>query len=172
MRSPTPGSAMPGWSAGFSPRAAPNERRMSPRDFPGVKRLLRFRFGDRSLEREVDAEIRSHIAMRIEQLVARGWSEEAARAEAARRFGNLTDGRRQVLAAAKAGESRMRRRESFDALRHDTWLAIRQLRRAPGFAALAIATFAIGIALTSAVFAVLDGVLLKPLPVEHPERLV
>ena len=60
----------------------------------------------------------------------------------------------------------------IDSLRQDVLHALRQIRRAPGFSALAIITFALGIGLTTGVFAVVEGVLLRPLPFGEPERLV
>jgi putative ABC transport system permease protein len=145
---------------------------MSLGDFPGIRRLLRQRRGSRGLEQEIDDEIHAHIAMRVEQLVAAGWSVEAAEAEAARRFGNAREGRQRIIAAAREGAERSRRRHVLETLQQDIRLAVRQMRRAPGFTALALATFALGIGLTAAVFAVLDGVLLQPLPFPQPERLV
>ena len=57
-------------------------------------------------------------------------------------------------------------------VRQDTTLALRQLRRGPGFAFVAIITLALGIAATTAVFAVVDAVMLRPLPFNDPDRLV
>src|SRR4051812_39428230 len=139
---------------------------------PGIRRLLRLRVSPRALEREVDDEIRAHLEMRVEHLVARGWSAAAARAEAERRFGNVAEGRRRILTSARSTEHRMRFRDWLDTVRQDARLALRQMRRAPGFALFGALTFALGIGLTSVVFTVVDGVLLKPLPFPRPERLV
>jgi len=57
-------------------------------------------------------------------------------------------------------------------LRSDLYFALRQLRKSPGFAFTAILTLALGIGTTTAIYSLIDGVLLKPLPLPHPEQLV
>jgi hypothetical protein len=56
-------------------------------------------------------------------------------------------------------------------LRSDFYFAWRQLRKSPGFAFTAILTLALGIGTTTAIYSLIDGVLLKPLPLPHPEQL-
>ena len=60
----------------------------------------------------------------------------------------------------------------IDTLRHDLVQALRSLRRRPTFAVLAVVTLALGIGATSAIFSVVNGVLLRPLPFERPEELM
>src|SRR5918993_2030531 len=60
----------------------------------------------------------------------------------------------------------------FEQARHDITFALRQLRRAPGFAFIAAITLALGIGVNSAIFALVDATLLRPLPFREPERLV
>ncbi len=73
---------------------------------------------------------------------------------------------------ARLPEPRMSLIRRFDEVRHDVGGALRQMRRAPAFTALAIATLALGIGANSAIFALVDATLLRPLPVPGPERLV
>ncbi|HKG96157.1 MAG TPA: ABC transporter permease [Gemmatimonadaceae bacterium] len=131
-----------------------------------------FRLRARDVAAEVDDEIAAHVQMRVEDLVRRGWGAEAARAEAVRRFGDLGEARRRLRATAREREGRIRMREWLESVRQDAAYAVRQARRAPGFTALAVLTFALGIGATTAVFTVVDGVLLRPLPLAEPERLL
>src|SRR5690349_10343734 len=120
------------------------------RDFPSIRRTFRLApRGRTEIEREVDDELEAHIAMRIEQYIARGMSPAEARAEALRRLGDLPTARQAIIESVRRREGRMRIRSWLDAVRQDTLHALRQLGRAPGFAALAIITFALGIGLTT-----------------------
>lgn len=111
-----------------------------------------------------DEEARFHIERRIEEHIRNGMSPEDARREAHRQFGSLT-------------RARERSREAntlpwlADALQ-DLRYAARQLRRNPGFALTAILTLAIGIGANTALFGVVNELLLKPLPVPSPLELV
>ena len=120
---------------------------------------------------EVDAEIQFHIQMRIRDLTALGMSEAEARDEALRRFGDLTEARASLT---RETSSRIRRGTRITWLR-DLWqdlgLAIRATRRRPGFATVAIFTLALGLGLTTAVLAVLDRLVLNPLPYPSADRL-
>ena len=60
----------------------------------------------------------------------------------------------------------------FRSLQSDLIVTLRQLRRAPGFAVIVIATLALGIGVTTAVYSLVDGVLLRPFPLLHPEQLM
>ena len=73
---------------------------------------------------------------------------------------------------ARVPEPRMSLMRRFDELRHDVGGALRQMRRAPAFTALAILTLALGIGANSAIFALVDATLLRPLPVPGADRLV
>ncbi|MEP7345313.1 MAG: ABC transporter permease [Gemmatimonadaceae bacterium] len=141
--------------------------------FAGLRRYLGLtRWGRRATQREVDEELDAHVAMRVAHLVARGRTPEHARLEALRRFGDLASAREALVASAQRRNQRLLVREWLASVRQDAGYALRQMRRAPGFAAFSIATFALGIGLTTAVFATVDAVLLRPLPFPAPGRLV
>jgi predicted permease len=140
---------------------------------PGVRRLFRWpaRRPD-DVRAEVDDEIRLHLELRAEQLVARGLPPEQARAEAERRFGRIDEARARLHASAARREGRRRLRDAADALGRDLRLALRGLRRAPGFAAVAVLSLALGVGANTAVFSLINAVMLRSLPVRDPGRLV
>src|SRR5437867_7815748 len=127
-------------------------------------RRLRFLFRRDCLERELDEELRLHLEMKAQEHREAGLPPEAARREAARRFGNTTliteDSRRVWLFAA------------LEELVCDVRYALRMLRRSPAFTVVAIASLALGIGVNTAVFTLADVLLLRKLPVRNPDELV
>lgn len=116
------------------------------------------------IDREIDAELQAHIALRMDDNLAAGMSRAEARRNALVQFGNPTATREHV-AAADANLT-------LEGLARDIRYAFRQLRRSPGFAFTAILTLALGIGVNVVVFGVLNSILLRPLNVASAERLV
>ena len=139
---------------------------------PGARRAFSFPAGVRPVEVDVDEEIGFHLAMREERLRAQGLASDAARAAARRRFGDVEQVRRECVAIDRHLVRRRRTATTLEDLMRDVVLALRGLRRAPGFAAAALFTLALGIGAATAIFSVAYGVLLRPLPFPAPERLV
>jgi predicted permease len=113
---------------------------------------------------ELDEEIESHLALATADKRDRGATSEVARREAEQDFGNK--------ALVKDVVRRMWGWSWLESLQQDTKYALRQLRRSPAFSATVITTLAFGIGAATAMFTVVDHVLLRPLPYLHPERLV
>ncbi len=115
------------------------------------------------VKREIDEELRFHLEQRTAENLAAGISLEDAAREARKRFGNLQSVREDCRASrgASFGEGVWR----------DVRFAIRQLRKSPGFTAVALLSLALGIGANTAVFSALNGVLLRSLPVAAPGDL-
>ena len=115
------------------------------------------------IEREIDAELREHMAMCIDDNMARGMSREAAERDARMRFGNPTVMRECVSAEDTA--------LGLESLWHDLRSALRVFAKSPGFSFVVVATLALGIGANTAIFELLDAVLLQTLPVKNPQEL-
>ncbi len=115
------------------------------------------------IDREIDAELQSHIALRIDDNLATGMSPAEARRDALLRFGNPASTKERVTAADTS--------LSLENLVRDIRIAIRQLRRSPGFAFTAILTLALGIGANAVVFSLLNGLILHPVNLPRAQRL-
>lgn len=131
------------------------------------------------LQREIDDEIVSHLAERVDRLVQRGLSPDEARAEALRRFGDLPAARRQLTQTARHRGAFIRARQRSEelsgmihGLRQDARLALRTLRLHKAFAVATIATLGLAIAAAVTAFSFVDAIFLRPLPAPSADRLV
>jgi putative ABC transport system permease protein len=120
-------------------------------------------FWRRRKQNDFNAEVEAHIALEADRLKEQGLSEEEARAAARRAFGNVTQARERFF---ESGRWRW-----WDELRQDVRFAFRSLRRDRAFAIVAILILGIGIGANTAVFSVVDAILLRPLPFHHPQSL-
>ncbi|HEU0076045.1 MAG TPA: ABC transporter permease, partial [Longimicrobiaceae bacterium] len=126
-------------------------------------RLLNTARPDR-LSRELDRELEFHLAERADELMAGGMSEAEARRQARLRFGG-------------PGVQKERTRDRdvlpwLESLAADLRYALRSLRANPGFAGVAVLSLGLGIGANTAIFSLVDAVMLRPLPVTRPEELV
>jgi predicted permease len=137
-----------------------------------MRRVFRLPFSRNRVERELDDEFAFHLENRIQRLMAVGMSPSHARAEALRQFGDLSAVRDSCLTLDHQRERAMHRANVASEARQDLTYALRTLRRNAVLTAVIVGALATGIGANTAIFTLIDAVLLRNLPVMHPEQLV
>jgi predicted permease len=137
---------------------------------PRWRRYLRFWRAD--VRADVDDELAFHLEMHQRDLEARGLSDDVARAEAARRFGDVSKVRDSCVTIDERRFRRANRAEVMSHMWTDLRFAARGLRKAPGFAAMAIACIALCVGVTTTIFSAVNAILIRPLPYNDADRLV
>src|SRR5262245_38360977 len=132
--------------------------------FGKLARQLRFLLKRGRSERDMNREVQFHIDMETHEHMDEGLSEHEARRRALSDFGSIPSCQETVREAWGL--------RIWSDLRRDFQYAFRMIHRNPGFALMTILTMAIGVGATTAVFAVFDRAILRPLPFGDPERLV
>lgn len=142
---------------------APSDRR---------KRAFRIESGAQRVQRDVDEEMEFHLAMRTQKLIKLGLAPDAAREESLKQFGDFTTVRTECIAINREHHRAMNRVNRFQDLKQDITYAIRSLGNNKGFAAVTVLILALGIGANTAMFSLIDVMLLRSLPVPHAEQLV
>jgi hypothetical protein len=140
------------------------------RPVPAWRRYLRFLGTD--VRADVDDELEFHIEMIAARLAAEGVAPDEARARARREFGDIERARQLCEGIGAERERRGEWAELVGSVRQDIRFALRGLARSPGFALAIVLTLALGIGSSTAIFSIVRGVLLRPLPFSDPDRLV
>jgi len=133
---------------------------MSGRIVSQFRNLLR----KNTVEQALDDELQSSVELLTEEKMKAGYSQSAARREAQMELGGVEQVKEEVR-AIRAGRL-------LEDLGKDVRYALRTMARSPGFAVVAVLTLALGVGASTAMFTILDAVLLKPLPFPEPERTV
>ena len=137
-----------------------------------MKRSLRSWLWRVPLDQEVDEELAFHIEMRTRELVDKGLDPRIAREMVLARLGDVNRLRRTCVDLGRKRDREMRVTRWIEERRDDVRFALRQLKASPAFTAVAAITLALGIGANSAMFALADATLMRPLPYPDADRLM
>jgi putative ABC transport system permease protein len=137
-----------------------------------MKRSLRSWLWRIPIDQEIDEELALHVEMRTRELVQRGVDPKTARELALSRLGDIARLKRTMTDLGRKRDRDMRVTQWLEELTDDLKFAFRQLKSSPAFTLVATVTLALGIGANSAIFALVDATLLRPLPYGEPEQLV
>jgi predicted permease len=136
------------------------------------KRGLRLPASRQRIEADLREEFRFHMEERIEQFMAAGLTRAQAEAEVRRRFGDVQTWHQMARQIDEETMRQDRRFELFDTIRRETGRSVRVLLKTPAFSLMALLTLALGIGATTAIYTVLDAVVIRPLPYRDASELV
>jgi putative ABC transport system permease protein len=121
---------------------------------------------------DIDDEVKHHVELLVEHFMARGLAPAEARGLALRRFGNVGTVKSNCARIARRRERAMARAELIDRMIQDVRFAARTFARTPAFTLAVLLTLALGIGANTAVFSVVNAVLLRPLPFTEPNGVI
>ena len=128
-----------------------------------IQGVVRNLFGKERVEKDLDEEVRAYVDLMADEMVASGMSADEARRAAMAEFGGMEQAK-QAVRDKRAGTG-------LEMLWLDVRFGWRQLLRNPGFTATAVVTLALSIGANTAIFSIVNALMLKSLPYPHPERM-